>query len=468
MGRFSTTVHIKNNVDRMRFVNTFCDVMKKRGFVPCAEDEVAQSYLFAFGEGWVTLANEDYKDNPKKSSDDIREMSAALKTSAFSVEVVDSDFAIMTLCTPNGTEDTVVVGDGSGYGVDTAEGDRKLWMSLLADGKTWEQFSEAAAAQEVFAERALGKVAAVLGIDPYYMDANYDEVLEKADGNNNITVFYFKNATEKSKSMSFNAAFVKVFGDGLKPLGFKRLKNLKHKCPYFVRVVNGDILHVVSYRQTTSPKIGYKEFEVYCGVMTLYRREISFPSEPDGILIRTFELYHKAVKCGKIDPSVKEPQINYLCNATDSEEMLRKLERVFNETMEIFLNYIDKITDLEACVEYFKTYMNMSLYPFDEFITLRHTSWSEALLLVKTRDMDDSLKRIKKEYKDYNFRFLGTRPKQEDIENFLKKKNEERLWQYEYRLEMINNPELNKRVLDEMERCKANNIELLKSYGLDI
>lgn len=466
MGRFSTTVHIKNNVDRMRFVNTFCDVMKKRGFAPCTEDEAAVSYLLAFGEGWVTLANEDYKNDPQKSADDIREISAALKTSAFSVEVVDSDFAIMTLCAQNGTEDRVVVGDGSGYDVPEMEGDRKLWEPLLADGKAWEEFSEAAAAREVFVEDALGTVAAVLGIDPYYIDADHDEVSAKTDGNNNITAFYFKKA--KGKSMSLNTAFIKVFGEGLEPLGFKRLKNLKNKYPYFVRVVNGEILHVVSYRQTTSPKIGYKEFEVYCGVMTLYRREICFPSEPQGILINTFDLHRKAVKYGMIDPSVKQPQINYLCNANDIEEMLRKLGLVFNDTMGILLNYIDKITDLDACVEHFKTFDSTTLYPFDEFITLSYTSWSEALLLVKTRDMDDSLKRIKMEAKDFSFRFLGTKPKQEDIDKFLKKKNDERLWQYEYRLQMINDPELNKRVLDELERCKAANTELLRSYGLDL
>lgn len=288
MGRFSTTVHIKNNVNRMRFVNTFCDVMKKRGFVPCAEDEAAQSYLFAFGEGWVTLADEDYKDDQKKAYKDTREFADAMKTSAFFVGVVDSDFAVLTL--NNG--DIVIVGDGSGYGIEEpSRGNRKYWEPLIANGKTWEQFFEAAAAQEVFVEDAVGKVAAALGIDPYYIDADHNEVSEKADGNNNITAFYFKNATEeKSKPMTLKAGFIKVFGEGLEPLGFKRLKNLKNEYPYFVRVVNGDILHTVSYRQTTSPKIGYKEFEVCCGVVTLYRRKLDFTVEPPGLLTNTSHL----------------------------------------------------------------------------------------------------------------------------------------------------------------------------------
>ncbi len=40
MGRFSKTVHIKDNAGRMKVINSFCGVMKKRGFVPCSEEEL--------------------------------------------------------------------------------------------------------------------------------------------------------------------------------------------------------------------------------------------------------------------------------------------------------------------------------------------------------------------------------------------------------------------------------------------
>lgn len=212
MGRFSTTVQVKDNVGRTKFVNSFCKVMKGRGFVPCGEDEAALSYLLAFGEGgWVTVACEDYKNEPRKAYDDVREMAAALKTSAFSVEVVDSDFAILKLRDQNGGEDEVVVGDGSGYGIEEpTRGQRQYWEKLLADGKTWEQFSETVEKSEVFVEDTLSELADVPGIDPYYIDADYDEVLEKADENENITALYFKKADKKA--MTLNAAFKQVFG----------------------------------------------------------------------------------------------------------------------------------------------------------------------------------------------------------------------------------------------------------------
>ncbi len=248
MGRFSTTVHIKNNVDRMRFVNTFSDVMKKRGFVPYSEDESAQSYLFAFGEGWTALANEEYKDNPQKAYDDTREMVAAFKTSAFSVEVVDSDFAIIKLSRGGKETDMVIVGDGSGYGFeeDSPKGEKKCWEPLLADGKTWEQLSEIWNKNEVFVEDVLCKSAPVLGINPKYMVEDYDELLDMADNDENITALYFKEkaADKKSKPMTLNAEFKKVFGEALEPLGFKLIKS---KYPYFVRFIGNEIVHIITY-----------------------------------------------------------------------------------------------------------------------------------------------------------------------------------------------------------------------------
>lgn len=188
MGRFSTTLNIKNNSDRENFLKSFCAMMKKRGFVPCSEYEAALSYAAAFSEGsWVTLANEDYRNNPKKAYEDSREIAAALKTSAFSVAVI-------------------------------------------------------------------------LGIDPYYIDADYDEVLEKADENENITALYFKKAEEKAKAMTLNAAFKQMFGDTLEPLGYKLIKS---KYPYFVRVVpGGEIIHVISCEESLCSYPRARKFDI--------------------------------------------------------------------------------------------------------------------------------------------------------------------------------------------------------------
>ena len=223
MGRFSTTVQIKNGFGNMKFINSFCEVMKKRGFVKCTEDECALSYFMAFGEGgWVTLSSDKYPDDPRKAKDDARQIAEGMKTAAFSVEVVDSDFAILTL----NDGDSIIVGDGSGYGIEDApKGERGKWEPLLAEGKTWEQLAECRDKREVFVEDALWEAAQVLGIEPEYICAGFEELSGKADGGKNISALYFKKAGSKGKAMSLNAAFVKVFGEGLERLwGLRRSK----------------------------------------------------------------------------------------------------------------------------------------------------------------------------------------------------------------------------------------------------
>jgi hypothetical protein len=55
-----------------------------------------------------------------------------------------------------------------------------------------------------------------------------------------------------------------------------------------------------------------------------------------------------------------------------------------------------------------------------------------------------------------------------DLENERKKSNEHRLQQIAIRDKMLNDPELNTRIITLMEKCKAKNIEKLRSYGLEI
>lgn len=442
MGRFSTTVNIKNNVDRMRFVNTFCDVMKKSGLVPCEEDEAAQSYLFAFGEGWVTLANEDYKDNPKRAYEDTREMSAALKTNAFSVEVVDSDFAMMTLCAPNGTEDSVVVGDGSGYDVPEMSGDRKHWEPLLSDGKTWEHFSEAAAAREVFVEDALGKVADVLGIDPYYMDADYDEVSEKADGNNNITAFYFKKAA--AKSMSLNAAFKKVFGDALEPLGFKLIKS---KYPYFVRVVTDEIIHVISYyNDKKCYDRDHDYIQIKGGVATVYRPEIDLTHNPryENWLTTNCSIYIYRLEHNfeKLDVELKRQLYNY---PSLPNENLKAMEYQLALTKRFILSALDKAVTIDSCIEHdFEIRMSLTLYDDGSFGTTEGNGYyDEGMLYFKT---DRSV--------------YENRTRNAVNEGVLRRRA--------YFERVHNDPELYNAVQAELEHRKAANTEILRSYGLDI
>lgn len=190
MGRFSSTVQIKNNADRTRFTELFCEVMKKRGFVPCSEDEAVLSYLLAFGGGWVTLTSENYASSPKQAMDDAQQIAAEMNTSCIFVEIVDSDFAILKLYGAH--SDEVIVGDGSGYGIEDApRGERGCWEPLLAEGGTWEQLTEIWEKDEVFVEDTLWEAAPLLGIEPKYLAADHRDLSDNAESDKNIFSLYF-------------------------------------------------------------------------------------------------------------------------------------------------------------------------------------------------------------------------------------------------------------------------------------
>lgn len=439
MGRFSTTVHIKNDADRMTFVNKFSDVMKRRGFVPCSEDEAAQSYLFAFGEGWVTLADKDYKDDQKKAYKDTRELAKAMKTSAFSVGVVDSDFAVLTL--NNG--DVVIVGDGSGYGIEEpSRGNRKYWEPLIANGKTWEQFSEAAA-QEVFVEDALGRVAAALGIDPYYIDADYDDVSEKADDPNVETV-YFKKSDVKEKTVSLNAAFKKVFGEALEPLGYRLIKG---KYPYFVRVVSDEIIHVISYyNDKKCYDRDHDYIQIKGGVATVYRPEIDLTQNPkwENWLTTNCSIYIYRIEHNleERDDELKRQLYNH---PSLPDESLKAMEYQLALTKRFILPALDKAMTIDSCIENdFEIRMSLTIYDDGSFGTTEGNGYfDEGMLYFKT---DRSV-----------------------YENITRNAvNEGALRRRAYFEKVHSDPDLYNEVQAELERRRTANTEILRSYGIDI
>lgn len=470
MGRFSTTVQIKS-ADNGKFIDTFTEVMKKRSFVPCSEDEAEQSYLLAIGEGWVTLANEEYGDNRKKAYDDSRELAAALITGAFTVEVVDSDFAVLTLYAPSGSEDEVIVGDGSDYGIDKpARGKRAYWEPLISDGKTWEQFSETAAKNEVFVEDTLAELAAVLGIDPNYVCADLDEIKDKADG---VTAFYFKKAAAKGKTLSLNAAFKQVFGEALEPLGFKPIKS---KLPFFVRAVNDEIIHYVSVSKETADGRGahgvrYKCFNVYCGASTVYNGDIDFDYDYvkfNSDFVDSIAEIYTYTHWRDLDIKYRASISRFYYDPTNGNSLISTLKRALAVTEEHCLPVIGQLVTLEKCMEYFRE-MNHFLLPFlggnDEGLLCTKLFSADEFVMFMDKNSEREIEKCRREL-DFNPDLSPKmRASYEARINYVTEKREE---QKKKAYDLFINPELREKAPAELERRKKENIEKLREYGLNI
>ena len=451
MGRFSTTVHLKDNVGRMKLINSFCGIMKKRGFVRCSEDEAEQSYVFAFGEGWVTLVNKDYKDDRIKSSNDALDMSVALNTSAFMMDVIDSDFAYIHLFAPNGGKDGVTVGDASGYGVEKPErGTQKLWEPLLAEGKTWEQFSETVAKNAVFVEDALVEMADELKIDPDYIYADFDELMNLAGEDKNVQPFYFKSAAGKRATLK--AAFKQVYGEALKPLGFQLIKG---KYPYFVRVVpGGEIIHIISYMEEWCPYFGKKQFNVIGGIATVYRHKIDLdvsPKDNCDWLLRIAKFYWMTTPESEYDNDYRLS----ICHFTFDESSKSSVYDALNYTLELTKKYIlpqiSTAVDIRSSLSYLKRLeQSCSINNFNRRLNFGGCGDANEGFLYIVADDEELKGRL------------------EDIINGTIPTTEEEHQSAVENYEFFNDPVIHPKVLLEIERRKAQNTEILKSYGLSL
>ncbi len=436
MGRFSTTLNIKNNSDREGFLKSFCVMMKKRGFVKCNEDEAAVSYALAFGDGWVTLSDENYTNNPRKAYDDQKLISEEMKTAAFTVEVVDSNFAILCL-NSFGRTSKIVVGDGEGYGVEKSPFEADDWKPLIKNGDS-EKFLETVGQDDVFAEETLSVIAEILGIDPYYIDADYDDVLEKSD-DKNVTVFYFKEGAVKA--MSLNTAFKKVFGAALEPLGFKLIKS---KYPYFVRIVpGGEIIHVISFRKLQSFDPKYNLIDIVGGVATVYRQRLDLSRSPNNENWFKDNDWIYSHQRPKNSDNNRENYYEFKISI-DRQKMLEDMQAACDITCKIMVGTLDKVVNIDACIEFSKELgINLELCDEDFGNNIPGNFYKEGFIFFKT---DKNIFRNK----------------------MMNAISEIALREKAYFERVQDNPNLYNEVQAELERRKAQNTEILRSYGVDI
>ncbi len=76
---------------------------------------------------------------------------------------------------------------------------------------------------------------------------------------------------------TLNTVFKEVFSEGLKDEGFVKIKGRQ---PYIVRVVNGEILHIITCRNEWCIEKECKAFVVLGGIATIYRPAINLTNTP--------------------------------------------------------------------------------------------------------------------------------------------------------------------------------------------
>lgn len=370
MGSFftSTQIYNPNLLDREQFINFFCEEMKKNGYVTSNSDESEVSYILRFSDEckWVTLTSEAYEQGNQLSQSDTGRIAMMLKTVCINTTVIDSDCATLDLYDKSGKKkDSLIMGRADDYfGDDIPEPIESVWAPLLEKGYSWNQLLDVRNGDYVFVEEGLSEIASIIGI----AKNNIAFTAEDAKENDNSTVILdFKKARpsiimsqagkeiKTPKPITLNAAFKQIIGKALEPFGFKVIKG-RH--PYIVRVINNEILHIITFR-TESPDYseGDKAFAIMGGIATVYRKKITLDQSPIQNYIwfnYMFDFYEALTD--ERDANVLS-QLFRSCYYSDKPESLIS---VMNTGAENLIKYVlpvmGKINDIDSSLDYMRKF----------------------------------------------------------------------------------------------------------------
>ena len=209
MGLSLNTCHILNaeRLTKAQFKKAFCENMKSKGYTTATEDTAELTYTLVFSKDrkWVTVLSEEDTDTRSSAA----EYAKALKTRVVMTELVDSDFAELSLFDATGAHiDTLTLGES--YLEDAAPmGEPSAWQPLMVG--SWEQVEAIQNGSYTFAEDAVADFAPVIGMDGENVLLDNDS---KVDEKSAVTL-YFKTAKEKKLTLDTFVNSIQVFDDNL-------------------------------------------------------------------------------------------------------------------------------------------------------------------------------------------------------------------------------------------------------------
>lgn len=266
-----------------------------------------------------------------------------------------------------------------------------------------------------------------------------------------------------------NTVFKQVFGEGLKEQGFVKIKGRQ---PYLVRVIGGEIIHIITCRNEWCGDKGFKEFSILGRVETIYCDPImDFSLSP---YANSVDLWNLAGFYGEKEPQNCDHDYwisisSFTYTAGDDISMRGAIEHALVEAKKVMMPFFDGVADLESCTDYFARFHGGLITPpkYNENDDDFGNEYEEGLLLIKTNNHDDfieivreSIDREIRKYKRLNVPFVP--------DNMRKHSEEWRIEVVTRRDKIYENPSIYTAALEELERRKCANIEILRSYGLDI
>lgn len=441
MGSFftSTQIHNHEQLNKERFTEFFCNEMKNAGYEICNSDESELSYILRFADNcnWVTITSEAYDQGNQLSKQDTGRIAKMLKTTCINTIVIDSDCAIMEMYNKNGQKaDALIMGRADDYfGDNIPQPSKKIWSQFLSNESTWKQFTEVCNENEIFVEDSLSKLAETIGMHSHnilfsFEDSQEDEqniFLDFKKVIPSITISQNGKIVDKvTEKLTLSTAFKQIIGKALEPYGFKVIKG-RH--PYIVRVVNNEILHIITFRSEIPKYPKDKAFAIMGGIATIYRKKITLdlsPKQNYGWLKYMYKFYDMLV--AESDVSI----LDQLHISRYYSERPESLISVLNNDAETLIKYVlpvmENVNNIESCLNYMQKIMQPCNYLKCTEICSYYPDEDESFLY-----------------------FLSTK-ENEECHDFLDN--------------FKNDTKFHNWVMLELEKRKNENIEILKSYDL--
>lgn len=250
--------------------------------------------------------------------------------------------------------------------------------------------------------------------------------------------------------MSLISIFNKVYANELSSYGFQKLKGMA--C--MGRLINNEIFQYVMPVNRHSLEKDKKVFTIISGVFTVYSTPLSKGLfENYGSYFIDFEF----MDCSSHTDLIKLSDLSY-----DAKSIQTVVEQSLEGFKNIMLPYLNKIITLKDYINYCRQ-MHISL--------LRNTEkmWGDSPLLLKTDNHDDFVDDYNKicgiilrdAYNNNPFNPDYIRSKKINYEAII-------IETAQSRDKVYKNSDLYKQAMDLLEKRKAANYEILKSYGFDI
>lgn len=249
--------------------------------------------------------------------------------------------------------------------------------------------------------------------------------------------------------------FKRVYGEALAPYGFFKIKGRQ---PYFGRLIGDEIIHIITFKNEYSFNQYYKAFDILGGITTVYSFNLELDESPRNNTewLDDNAFIYGAMHLFDLDYEYRKSILKFEYREGSEQALLAAMKHSLEVTKKIMLSELNKVTDLKACMEYYRTIsreragglLNYKLYNAEEYAKIKREAHEEAKRhILYMIDQGRYTKAAEKIITDGEERMLKR------VADFKEKRN---------------NPEKYSEVMSKLECLKAENTEKLRQYGFDL